>query len=88
MYFAALLAQVVARQIGRPYRETLARTTPKRYHHPKEALRQPPFQIVGNPPAFAIVIDDLLTSGATMRLSLDALRQAGAVAFGFAYGGC
>ena len=35
-----------------------------------------------------IVVDDLVTSGATMRLSLEALRAAGVMAFGFAYSGC
>jgi predicted amidophosphoribosyltransferase len=34
------------------------------------------------------VVDNLITSGATMRLSLQALHEAGIAAWGFAYAGC
>jgi orotate phosphoribosyltransferase len=35
-----------------------------------------------------LVVDDLVTSGTTMRRSLEAIRAAGSAAFGFAYSGC
>jgi orotate phosphoribosyltransferase len=35
-----------------------------------------------------LVLDDLATSGVTMRRSLEAIRNAGVAAFGFAYNGC
>ena len=35
-----------------------------------------------------LVVDDLCTSGRTMRHSIEAIRAAGAAAFGFAFSGC
>jgi adenine/guanine phosphoribosyltransferase-like PRPP-binding protein len=35
-----------------------------------------------------LIIDDLVTSGRTMRLSVNAIQAAGVAAFGFAYSGC
>lgn len=87
-YHARLLAEAVAEQIGRPCQETLIRNRPKRGHHPQESRRQEPYTIKAQTPRFAIVLDDMVTSGTTMRLSLEALRGAGAVALGFAYAGC
>jgi adenine/guanine phosphoribosyltransferase-like PRPP-binding protein len=38
-------------------------------------------------PAIVIVLDDLISSGRTMELSLEAIRQAGVMAFGMAFSG-
>jgi adenine/guanine phosphoribosyltransferase-like PRPP-binding protein len=35
-----------------------------------------------------LVVDDLVTSSRTMRLSIDAIQAAGLAAFGFAVNGC
>jgi predicted amidophosphoribosyltransferase len=35
----------------------------------------------------AIVVDDICTTGATMRRSLEAIRTAGVTAFGFGFSG-
>ena len=35
-----------------------------------------------------VIVDDLVTSGRTMRLSVEAVRAAGVAAFGFAVSGC
>jgi predicted amidophosphoribosyltransferase len=88
-YFAAALAARVANMLKVPFALSLARQAPKRYHHPKQAISQKPFTVSLKPlPKFVIVVDDLITSGATMRLSLAAIRAAGSMAFGFAYAGC
>ncbi|MFI5380651.1 MAG: phosphoribosyltransferase [Tepidisphaerales bacterium] len=87
-YFAQGLARAVAGLLGVPFVVLLARTDTKVYHHPRESMRQAPYRTASTPPATVIVVDDLITSGTTMRLSLDALRQAGTAAFGFAFCGC
>ena len=38
------------------------------------------------PPAVVLVVDDFISSGMTMRLSREALAEAGAVSFGFTWG--
>jgi adenine/guanine phosphoribosyltransferase-like PRPP-binding protein len=35
-----------------------------------------------------VIVDDLVTSGRTMRLSIEAIRAAGTAAFGFGFSGC
>jgi hypothetical protein len=86
-YAAEALARAVADVLGFPYLDTLARTGQKRYHHPMESRRQPPYICVlpRKPPGMILVVDDLVTSGTTMRLSLTAIRSAGVPAFGFSY---
>jgi predicted amidophosphoribosyltransferase len=59
----------------------------KRWHGRHFALKQEPFAVVSKPPSVALVVDDMMTSGTTMRLALEALRTAGSPAFGFAYVG-
>jgi predicted amidophosphoribosyltransferase len=39
-------------------------------------------------PSAILIFDDLYTSGRTMQHSIEAIRAAGAAAFGFAYSGC
>jgi adenine/guanine phosphoribosyltransferase-like PRPP-binding protein len=39
-------------------------------------------------PTLVLIVDDLCTSGRTMRHSIEAIRKAGAAAFGFAFSGC
>ena len=87
-YFADDLARAVAGLLNISFTPLLVRTDAKHYHHPRESMRQAPYRVTSPPPAMVLVIDDLITSGTTMRLSLEALRAAGAAAFGFAYCGC
>lgn len=84
---AEILARRVADILAIPFARILERTDEKTGHHPAESLRQAPFQAAGELPPIALVVDDLITSGTTMRLSLEAIRQAGACAFGFTYAG-
>jgi orotate phosphoribosyltransferase len=35
-----------------------------------------------------LIVDDLITTGRTMRLSVEAIRAAGVAGFGFAFSGC
>src|SRR5262249_62231644 len=78
-YAAEALGRRVAEALGLPFAEVLTRTDEKRWHGPHAALRQAPFSCTPPEPAPAIVlvIDDLITSGRTMRLSIEALRAAG-----------
>jgi len=85
-YFAEALGRAVAKRLGIEYVETVARTDTKTQHHPMASLRQTPYRVTSTPSA-AIVVDDLITSGTTMRLALEALHGAGAAAWGFAYSG-
>jgi hypothetical protein len=87
-YPAGFLGRAVAGRLGLEYQTTLQRAGgAKRWHGRHYALSQEPFAVVCKPPSVALVIDDMMTSGATMRLALDALRTAGVPAFGFAYVG-
>jgi hypothetical protein len=85
-YFAGALAAEVARQMDRQYAVTLARQDAKRFHHPRQSLMQLPFAVQRSPlPQIILIVDDLITSGTTLRLSIDALRAAGTMPFGFAF---
>lgn len=86
-YYAAALAQEVARLLGVPFRHTLERHEQKHWHGPMHSLQQGAFTATVESGTTYIVVDDLITSGATMRRSLEALRTAGVPAFGFAYNG-
>jgi hypothetical protein len=85
-YCAGLLAAAVGRRLGRETMTLLQRTDEKRYHHPREALRQGAFTVCRTPPAAVLLVDDLITSRATMTRALSALAGAGVPAFGFVWG--
>jgi Phosphoribosyl transferase domain len=89
-YAARALGEAMAGALGVPFVETLARTDRKRWHGPHHALRQAPFVCTLPVPAptMVVIVDDLVTTGATMRRSLEAIRAAGVAAFGFAFSGC
>ena len=90
-YAAGLLAEAVAGRLGFPYALTLKRTDgpAKRYHGPAYSLQQSAYMVdLPDPrPGIVLIVDDLITSGATMRLSLEAIRGAGVPAFGFSFSG-
>lgn len=77
VYPAGYLARSVATSLGLDFVTTLARQDEKRWHGLHQSLDQAPFVVIVRPPAVAIVIDDMLTSGNTMSLSCRALRAAG-----------
>jgi hypothetical protein len=90
-YAAEVLGRRVAEDLGLPFAQTLGRDEPKRWHGPQHSLRQGSFRWelpAGVDARMIVVIDDLVTSGATMRRSLEAIRAAGFMAFGFAFSGC
>ncbi len=89
-YAAEALGSAVAEALGLQFRLLLARTEPKRWHGPHHALRQAPFfcTLPLPAPTMVVIVDDLVTSGRTMRLSIEAIRSAGVAAFGFAFSGC
>src|SRR5262249_33714971 len=76
---AEALGQAVAGILGLPFSAILERTDAKRWHGPHHSLRQAAFvcTLPEPAPAMVLVIDDLITSGRTMRLSIEALRAAG-----------
>ena len=73
-YYARLLAGEVATRLGMPLAEIIQRTDAKRYHGPAASLEQTPYTLTTEAAA-AIVLDDLITSGQTMKLSLEALLR-------------
>jgi len=89
-YAAELVAREVAALLRLPYITSLCRTDAKRWHGPWHARGQSAYRALDLPShlTLALVVDDLVTSGATMRLSLEALRSSGRLAFGFAFSGC
>ncbi len=88
-YAAEALGAAAADALGLPFAPMLRRTDCKLYHSPWDSRRQAPYVVeVPDPrPGLVLVIDDLLTSGTTMRLSLEALRAAGIPSHGFIYSG-
>ncbi len=88
---AEALGRRVAEALGLPFDAAiLSRTGPKRRHGVQPSLTQAPFvaALPDPPPPLLLIIDDLVTTGTTMRRSLEAIRAAGCAAFGFAYSGC
>lgn len=83
-YFAGALAERVAGLLGCPWTLGFTRADQKLYHHPMEALRQGPFTYAGPQAELVIVIDDLITSGATMKRAITAVQEAGIPVYGFA----
>jgi predicted amidophosphoribosyltransferase len=79
----------VAEALGLPFAEVLTRTDVKRWHGVQPSLRQAPYLAALPEPAppMVLIVDDLCTTGATMRRSLVAIRNAGTTGFGFAFSG-
>jgi hypothetical protein len=88
-YAAEALARAVAGALGLPYRALLRRTDDKLYHGPWDSRRQAPYAVEASdrPPGLVLTVDDIATSGTTLRLALEALRGAGIMSFAFAYSG-
>jgi hypothetical protein len=89
-YAALELGRAVAVALGVPLVEVLTRTEAKRWHGPLHALRQAPFActLPADPPVLLLVLDELVTSGRTMRLSIEAINRGECAEFGFAFSGC
>jgi adenine/guanine phosphoribosyltransferase-like PRPP-binding protein len=80
------LAREVATRLDLDFQTCLQRTGgAKKWHHPQESLRQEPYTVAVAPPAVALIADDFISSGTTMRLSREALAAVGVPSFGFAY---
>ena len=89
-YAAEALGQAVADALGLPFTSMLVRSEPKRWHGPHASLRQAPYvaTLPDSAPPLVVIVDDLCTSGRTMRNSIEAIQRAGVAAFGFCYSGC
>jgi predicted amidophosphoribosyltransferase len=78
---AELLARAVARRLGRPCRRLLRRVGDDHQtgRTRSERLQGPNLVAVGVPPRNVLLIDDVVTTGATMRAAVEVLTSAGAV---------
>lgn len=79
---AALLARAVAARTGLACRRTLRRRAgsgPQQGRNAAERAGGPCFRVVrGEVPEAVVLVDDVVTTGATMAAAAEALRQAGA----------
>jgi ComF family protein len=80
---AELLARGVARQLGVPCRRILQRANgpPQTGRSKEERVRGPAFDVRGRMPvqgALVVLVDDVVTTGATLTAAALALRAAGA----------
>ncbi len=78
---AELLARAVARRLGRPCRRLLRRLGDDHQtgRTRSERLEGPSLVAVGVAPRNVLLIDDVVTTGATMRAAVEVLTAAGAV---------
>ena len=87
---AALLAKALGRAAGRPVAEPLARSRPTtKQHRLNRSARlqnlRGAFVATGRPPATVILIDDIITTTATLEACASVLQERGAEAvYGFA----
>jgi hypothetical protein len=84
---AGLLAKQVANVLGLDYAEMLERVGERKWRGSRNATREQIFNAVKVPHDVCLIIDDMATTGNTLRGALKALRSVGVPAFGFAYYG-
>ncbi len=85
-YPAGFLGRAVSERLDIEFVTVFAPQVGKRYHGRFESLRrEEPFELIFVPDTPTIVIDDLVTSGRTMKTALETLAQANVASFGFAY---
>ena len=77
VYPAGMLGAATAALLGLDYVTTLTRQADKKWHSRHQTMAQGDFLVAVRPPSMAVVIDDMLTSGTTMGLSVKALRGVG-----------
>jgi predicted amidophosphoribosyltransferase len=78
---ARLLARAVARHLRCPCRGLLTRAPgpPQTGRPRRERVEGPCFHVVGRPPPRVLLVDDIVTTGATMIAAARALHRAGAI---------
>jgi len=78
---ARLLARAVARRLHRPGRALLQREPgpPQTGRSKRDRINGPKFTTTRNAPRRVLVVDDVITTGATVLAAADALRTAGAL---------
>lgn len=85
-YPAGFLAKAIANKLDREFLTVFEPQAHKKYRGRFESLkRQETFELLCTPPAPVIVVDDLVTSGHTLKICLCTLERAGVLGFAFSW---
>lgn len=86
-YPASFLAKSVANKLGIQCELGISRAEDKRYHGRYQSMAQAPYTVSRFPKGPVLLVDDMITSGTTLRLSQAALAEGRVPSWAFAWVG-
>ena len=87
VYPAGVVGKLVSCGLGLDYLTIFERQEVKRWHSTHQTFLASPFQLRIKPPSVLLIVDDMITSGNTIRNCLDVCWEHNIPAWGFAWVG-